>query len=396
MLKLALAIGGMALVIPPSGWVALSAIPTQPVIAQNFLAQNFLAQNFLAQNLEPAETLGFDDQLWGNDTTPADRQALLEAIDYSLQYLQTPAAAKAYQQYPSGITRQKIQQSLLRFRELLQELNSPQELQAAVQREFTLYQPAGNNTVFVTGYYTPFFAASRTPNDLYRYPLYRRPPDFGNWPKPHPTRAALEGTDGTGGRLSGLELVWLRDRLEAFFVHIQGSAYLQLTDGTRMAVGFAGATDYPFTSISRELAKDGKLRLDGLNIPVLTNYFRSNPGELSNYLPRNNRFIFFSEKASPRPTGALQLPVTSERSIATDKALMPAGGLALIHTKLPIINEYGQVEQRLVTRYVLDQDAGSAIKGPDRVDYYQGIGPQASARAGVTGSRGRLYYLLLK
>lgn len=385
MFKLALAIGGMALAIAPSGWVALSAIATQPVIAQN-----------LAQNLESAETLGFDEQLWGNDTTPADRQALLEAIDYSLQYLQTPAAAKAYQQYPPGITRQKILDSLLRFRELLQELNSPQELQAAVQREFRLYQPAGNNTVFVTGYYTPFYAASRTPNDLYRYPLYRRPPDFGNWPKPHPTRAALEGIDGTGGRLRGLELVWLRDRLEAFFVHIQGSGYLQLTDGSTMAVGFAGATDYPFTSISRELANDGKLRLDGLNIPVLTNYFRVNPGELSNYLPRNNRFIFFSEKASARPIGALQLPVTSERSIATDKALMPAGGLALIHTKLPIINEYGQVEQRLVTRYVLDQDAGSAIKGPDRVDYYQGIGPQASARAGVTGSRGRLYYLLLK
>ncbi|HEY9807781.1 MAG TPA: MltA domain-containing protein [Halomicronema sp.] len=381
MLKLALAMGGMALAIPPFGWVALSAIPTQPVIAQN---------------LQSGDILGFDEQLWGNENSAADREALLEAIDYSLQYLQTPAAAKAYQQYPAGITRQKIQQSLLRFRELLQQSNSPEELQASVEREFTLYQPAGNSTVFFTGYYTPFYAASRTPNDLYRYPLYRRPPDFGNWPNPHPTRAALEGIDGTGGRLRGLELVWLRDRLEAFFVHIQGSGYLQLTDGTTMAVGFAGATNYAFTSISRELARDGKLRLDGLNIPVLTNYFRVNPGELSNYLPRNNRFIFFTEKASARPTGALQLPVTSERSIATDKAIMPAGGLALIHTKLPIINEYGQVEQRLVSRYVLDQDAGSAIKGPDRVDYYQGIGPQASARAGVTGSRGRLYYLLLK
>jgi membrane-bound lytic murein transglycosylase A len=93
--------------------------------------------------------------------------------------------------------------------------------------------------------------------------------------------------------------------------------------------------------------------------------------------------------------GSLNVAVTPDRSIATDKALMPPGALALVHTQLPFSNNQ-QIQQRLVSRYVLDQDTGSAIKGPGRVDYFMGIGKNAGDRAGVTGSTGQLYYLLLK
>ncbi len=355
------------------------------------------------ENRAVDDRLGFDEQLWEAAASPGDRQALLTAIARSLQYLETPAAVKAYQEYPHPqITRDRVRRSLERFRELLIAANSPAELQAAVKREFIFYQSIGSDgagSVFFTGYYTPLYAASRVPNDLYRYPLYRRPPDFEKWPKPHPTRSQLEGADGlqgANGPLRGLELVWLRDRLEAFLVHIQGSAQLQLADGSVMTVGFAGGTDYPYTSIGRELANDGKLKLDGLNLPVLLDYFRRNPGELSNYLPRNNRFIFFKDTNGAPPIGSLQIPVTGDRSIATDRSLMPHGALALIHAKLPVFNSAGQIEQRLISRYTLDQDTGSAIKGAGRVDYYMGIGQKAGERAGVTGSRGELYYLLLK
>ncbi|MFM7559445.1 3D domain-containing protein, partial [Cylindrospermopsis raciborskii] len=51
---------------------------------------------------------------------------------------------------------------------------------------------------------------------------------------------------------------------------------------------------------------------------------------------------------------------------------------------------------RRVDRFVLDQDTGSAIKGPGRVDYFMGTGKVAGDRAGVTGTNGTLYYLLLK
>src|SRR6478672_2028827 len=347
--------------------------------------------------------LGFDEQIWGSGTQSGDKEALLTSIDHSLRYLQTKAAATAYQRYAvPGITRDRVLRSLERFRQLVVFSRSPEELQAAVQREFVFYQSVGKDgkgTVTFTAYYEPTYTASRIPTTEYRYPLYRLPPDFSSWRKPYPTRAELEGADGLKGsqsRLKGLELVWLRDRLEAFLVQIEGSARLQMTDGTEMTVGYAGKTDYPYTSIGKELAKDGKLPLSGLTMPVLEQYFSQNPLELDNYLPRNRGFVFFQETHGAPAMGSILVPVTPERSIATDKSLMPPGALALVQMQLPFPTASGQMQQRLVSRYVLDQDTGSAIKGPGRVDYYMGTGKVAGDRAGVTGGAGQLYYLLLK
>lgn len=348
------------------------------------------------------DSLGFDEQLWGTPEQPGDRQALLKSINHSLRYLATPTAAAAYQNYPiPGITLERVRRSLVRFRQLLLTSNSPAELQAAVNREFEIYQSVGHDdqgTVLFTGYFEPIYAASRTPSAEYRYPLYRLPTNFNNWKTPHPTRADLEGVDGFGENspLNGLELVWLRDRLQAFLIHVQGSARLQLPDGSVMTVGYAGKTDYPYTSVGRELVKDGKLPLEGLTLPVLMDYFRQFPSELDQYLPRNQSFVFFRETNGAPATGSLSVPVTAERSIATDKSLMPPGALALIQTRIPYPNAQGQLESRWVSRYVLDQDTGSAIKGPGRVDIFMGTGVLAGDRAGVIGGNGNLYYLLLK
>lgn len=351
-----------------------------------------------SQSLNVAE-LGLDEQIWGQNGESGDRQALLNSIDNSLRYLQTPAAARNYP--VDGITQNRALRSLQRFRELVASSRSPQELQAAVKREFTFYRSVGKDgkgTVLFTAYYQPVHLASRVPTAEYRYPLYRTPPNFQSW-RSHPSRAQLEGADGlqgNKGRLRGLELVWLRDRLEAFLVQVQGSAKLKLTDGSEMTIGFGGATDYPYTSIGRELARDGKLPLSGLTIPVLTEYFQKNPRELDRYLPRNQRFVFFRETNGAPPTGSIGVPVTPERSIATDKSLMPPGALALVHTRLPFRNKEGKMDYRIVSRYVLDQDTGSAIRGPGRVDYFMGTGTEAGDRAGVTGNTGYLYYLVLK
>jgi len=198
------------------------------------------------------------------------------------------------------------------------------------------------------------------------------------------------------GRLRGLELVWLRDRLEAFLVQIQGSARLQLTDGSVMTVGFAGKTNQPYRSIGRELVNDRKMQLEGLTLPAVIEYFKSSPEEMNRYLPRNPSFVFFRETGGATATGSLGVPVTAERSIATDKSLMPPGALALIHAQIPSPNRNGDLEQRRVSRYVLDQDTGGAIKGPGRVDIFMGTGTLAGDRAGLINSTGELYYLLLK
>ncbi|MBG1242388.1 murein transglycosylase A [Nostoc sp. NZL] len=355
--------------------------------------------------------LGWDEQIWGQrgktgvgaSPTGGDRKALLASIDNSLLYLTKKEAIAAYQNYPvEGITLERVRRSLIRFRQLVVSSKSAAQLQAAVRREFVFYQSVGNDgkgTVKFTAYYEPIYTASRVRTATYKYPLYRLPSDFSQWPKPHPKRIDLEGKDGLLGKksqLRGLEMLWFRDRLDAYMVHIQGSAQIKLTNGKTTSIGYAGGTDYPWTSIGKELAKDGKLPLEGLTMPRLISYFKGKPQELSNYLPRWERFVFFQETSGRPATGSIHVPVTAERSIATDKSLMPPGALALIYNSFPYPISGGKLERRTVSRFVLDQDTGSAIKGPGRVDYFMGSGKLAGDRAGITGGNGSLYYLLLK
>ncbi|WP_448266070.1 murein transglycosylase A [Nostoc sp. DSM 114159] len=332
-----------------------------------------------------------------------EKKALIGAIARSLQYLQTADAAAAYQNYPvAGITRDRVIKSLQRFRELLLKTNSATELHQAIEREFVLYQSVGKDnqgSVLFTAYYEPLYAASRVPTTEYRYPVYRLPPDLNSWTKPHPTREELEGTDGlqaAKGKLRGLELFWFRDRLEPYLAQIEGSARLQLPDGTQTTIGYAGHTAYNYKSIGRELVNDGKLPLEGITLPIILDYFQKHPQELNIYIPRDRSFVFFQENHGEPAQGSINVPLTAERSIATDKSLMPPGALALIRASIPFVNPTGKMQERIISRYVLDQDTGGAIKGAGRVDYFLGTGKIAGDRAGVTVSNGQLFYLLLK
>lgn len=341
--------------------------------------------------------LGYDAQFG------QDRSRLLQAIDYSLDYLDTEAATIAYGEYTlNNITQERVQRSLVRFRQLVATSHSAQQLQQAVKQEFDFYRSVGSDgqgRVDFTGYFEPTYRASRLPTAKYRYPLYGLPADLETWPLPHPTRAELEGADGLQGEtgpLADLELVWLRDRLEAFLVQVQGSARLQLTDGSVMSVGYAGRTDYPYTSIGRALVDDGIVAESELSLPRLIDYFEQHPEALDRYLLQNDRFVFFKATGGAPAIGNLNVPVTAGRSIATDKTLMPPGALALISLDLPVSTTAGNWQMMPVNRYVLDQDTGGAIRGPGRVDIFIGTGSEAGQQAGLINTSGDLYYLLLR
>ncbi len=363
--------------------VAFSALP----------AVSFPLEKVSSQQL-PVE-LNLETQ-WDKKT------ALLVAINHSLRYLDTPSAAEAYAKYPvEGITRDRAYRSLIRFRQLLRTSPSPEAFAHAVKQEFALYQAVGQDqqgTVHFTGYFEPVYAASRVPTAEYRYPIYQRPTNFEQWSSPHPTRSELEGRHGEGKNspLAGLEIAWLRDRLEAFLIHVQGSARLQLRDGSILAIGYAGKTEHPYTSIGGELVQDGIFARDELSLPRLMQYFEQHPEQLSTYLPRNKSFVFFRETQGAPATGSLGVPVTAQRSIATDKSLMPPGALALLHTQFPEITANNEIQTPLVSHYVLDQDTGSAIQGAGRVDIFMGTGENAGRKAGIVDWTGQLYYLFLK
>jgi membrane-bound lytic murein transglycosylase A len=352
---------------------------------------------------QAAALLGEDSRLFDSALGEGDRQALLTSIDNSLAYLRTPASLTAYRNYAvPGITHSRVQRSLNRFRALVVQSPSARALQQAVAAEFDLYQAIGQDeqgTVAFTGYFEPTYAASRTPNETYRYPIYQTPSGLAQWPDPQPTRLELEGTDGlqaSKGPLAGLEIAWLPSRLQAFLIQVQGSARLELTDGSTLSVGYDGRTNYPYVSMGRLLIDDGIIPEAELSLPVLIEYFEQNPAALDRYLPRNNRFVFFRETNGAPATGSLGFPVTAGRSIATDKSVMPPGALALISLPLPQPNENGELTVNPASRFVLDQDTGGAIKGAGRVDFFVGTGTEAGEIAGLMNNTGTLHYLLLK
>jgi len=328
----------------------------------------------------------------------AQRESLLQSIKETREYLKTDIARIKLQRFErGGINAGVLDLSLERFSQLLRESKSQRELVKGIRSSFDLYRSLGSDgrgSVLFTGYFRPVYRASRTATKSYRYPLFRRPADFETWTRPHPTRVELEGVDGLGGRstlLHGQELAWLQTRFEVFMIHVQGSAVLEFLDTTRTAVGFAGGTDYPFKGIPLEYLKKQRIAWS-----KLSNFFRKHPVELDRLLSENNRFIFFAEQQSSAPVGSLGLAVVEERSIAIDQGQLPPGAVSVIRTALPQMDREGKIRLVSSSRFVLNLDSGSAIRGPGRVDLFMGTGEEARERANHVHGGGELYYLFPK
>ncbi len=333
-----------------------------------------------------------------------DRESLLEALDHSLAWF---AKESSRTRFTTGeISYERARASVYAFRQLASEKADATALARRIRAEFVFYRSSGGDgrgTVLFTGYYTPAFRASLTPSDEFPYPLYRRPDDLvvdemtgevkgrrvGERVLTYPTRADIEKS----GVLAGTELAWLRDRFEAYLVHLQGSAALLLPDGTTLNVAYAGNNGHDYVSVARQLVADGKLREDQLGLEGVRSYFKANPEDLEPYLHRNPRFVFFREgDSSAWPVGSLGSPVTPLRTLAADKSVFPPGGVVLVVTE--VAGRRGRREK--LVQFMLDQDSGGAIRSPGRADIYFGVGPEAEARAGGQYAEGQLYYLFLK
>lgn len=328
----------------------------------------------------------------------AQRHELLRSIQRTRQYLQSDEGREKFALFgPDGIDSELIQESLERFAILLASSHSHAELADRVRRSFDLYRSVGSDgrgSVLFTGYFRPVYRASRVRSARYPYPLFKKPEDFAAWSSPHPTRVQLEGYNGRGGAealLHGQELAFVSSRFEAYMIHVQGSAVLEFETGERESIGFAGATDYPFKGVPVEFLRKHKVSWGKLG-----DFFKVRPAELDRILSLNNRFIFFAEQESSAPIGSLGLPVVDERSIAIDQARLPPGAVSIIRTSLPQSDSTGRVRVTPQSRFVLNLDSGSAIRGPGRVDVFMGTGEEARKRANYVHANGELYYLFAK
>jgi membrane-bound lytic murein transglycosylase A len=211
---------------------------------------------------------------------------------------------------------------------------------------------------------------------------------------PYYSRQQIDELGALKGR--GLEIAWVKDPVEVFFLHIQGSAIIRLPDGAELSVGYTAQNGRPYRSIGRLLIDDGKISKEEMSMQRLRRYLADNPRQQSEIFAYNESYVFF--RVNPvGPLGSLEVPVTAGRSIATDARLFPKGALALMQTEIPIIDTVGQlVGWRPVTRLVLNQDTGGAIRGFRRADYYFGTGAAAGGLAGYMNRPGKLYFLALK
>ena len=337
---------------------------------------------------------------------PSDTTNLLAATEKSLRYL-GHASSKKY--FPmQGITHTDAMDSLARFRDVLTMSRSAQEFHQRITSLFDVYESVGcdgRGTVLFTGYYTPIFDARLARTEEYRWPLHRLPPDLAKGsPGEVLGRRLADGTinpeyytrgDIDAGALKGQELVYLKDRFEAYICTIQGSAHLRLGDGRMLRIGYSGDNGRPYTSVGKLLIADGLLPRDRLSLSGLIAFFRERPSLLAQYLPRNKRYVFFQATSTP-PTGSLGAPVTPYRSLATDKSIYPRGCLTLVDTAIPRAISGGKILDRPFLQFMLDQDTGGAIRAPGRADIYLGIGEGAGQIAGWMFREGHLYYLFLK
>jgi membrane-bound lytic murein transglycosylase A len=347
-----------------------------------------------------------------------DLASLETAIDRSLQYYDK-IKESSLRYGDRDIPVATLKASLLAFRDILRSHDSVEAKISRIEETFDFIPPPGPDEpapAIFTGYYVPVLEGSWIKTGRYRYPLYRKPDDLvvvhlgkfdtkykseqliGRMEQgeliPYYTRDDIDRKGALEGRR--LELLWVDDPIALYSLHVQGSGKIRMPDGRILVVSYAQSNGRPFRSISTALIEREKLTPQEISYPRVQRYLKENPDELGDLFSYNDRYIFF-RRVERDPLGSLQVPVTSGRTIATDPDAFPRGALALIKTRKPLFDAGGQIlEWVSFARFVLNQDAGAAIKGPGRVDLFCGDAPNAERLAGSFKEKGEIYILLRK
>lgn len=232
------------------------------------------------------------------------------------------------------------------------------------------------NAGLFTGYYYPMLTASRKKTSVFKYPIYRKPPELTS--KPYYTRNQID-KGVLNGR--GLELYWVDDFVDLYYLHIQGSGMLKLTDGSEVYLQFAGKNNREYQSLGKYMLSKGYVKSGNNN--DIKSFLKRNEKIAYDILGVNKSYVFFAESKSKGVIGAHGSELTDTRSLAVDNNFIPYGAILYVDTK----NH---------AKTMFAQDTGAAIKGKIRGDIFIGKGEEAGERAKITHSKGFMYIVVHK
>ena len=268
--------------------------------------------------------------------------------------------------------------------------------------------PLGESAGFLTGYYEPIVDGSLEPTEEFAHPLYRRPAGLlkggrmlkaasfarktakaaangkkarrgGKWLVTFYDRAAIE--DGVlNGR--NLEICYLKDPIDSFFIHIQGSARVRLHNGKMLRVNYEAQNGHPYTAVGKFLIDRKIVTREEMSMDRIRQWMLANPEEGRELRRLNKSYVFFRETGladNEEAVGAQGVSLTPGRSIAVDRHLHVYGTPFFIQAELPIESDQPTTRFR---RLMVAQDTGGAIVGPARADIYLGAGEQAGLISG--------------
>jgi peptidoglycan lytic transglycosylase A len=288
-------------------------------------------------------------------------------------------------------------------------------IRAFIEKNFVPVQVRNNDSSegLFTGYYEASLKGSRVQSEIYKTPLYLRPEELvmvhlGRF------RDSLKGQriaglvkngelypfasrkEIDGGALANrdLEIVWVDSAVDAFFLHIQGSGYVEMDDGSSLRVGYAAQNGHPYYAIGRTLIEDGSVAAEDMSMQAIRDWLDTHPDKADALMQENASYIFFRELKTSGPIGAQGVELTPRRSLAVDRKFMPLGVPIWLETE--VFSTPGSAQAETFHHLMMAQDTGGAIRGPVRGDVFWGHGEDAYSRAGAMKSDGQYWILLPK
>ncbi len=343
---------------------------------------------------------------------------LEQAIDRSLAFLETAPPTGPWP-LTSHLTcdPDTWQQALLLLRRLIRTQPDPDTLNKEIRANFDLFQARGvsgwfnfRHHMLMTGYYQPQFEGSLVKHPPFLFPVYGIPPDMVIRRDPK-TGARTVGRFDKHGHFSAYwsreeienghvpkdsALAWLKDPFDVYVLQIQGSGIIRLPDGSIRAIHYASGNGHPYRSIGKILVDSGLMELDEVSMDTIRTWLREHPEQRQWLLFQNPSYVFFRWMDTHGAVGALGKELTPGRSVAADLTIFPRGSVAWLQSTIPVVDREEGIRRQPISRFVLIQDKGGAIKGPGRVDLFLGMGPAAAQAAGRMREDGFFYLLAPK